>query len=226
MVVGVEPAQIRFLEQQLRTKAQRVERVNDDMLSGVTGELFQVYASHCVDLSPELRGRTALWSADPIGKGSSTVHAIVKLALTLVEYRKPPTKDTIQLVESMLDKDKIEDICAVIWKAVWLLLSDPKPPKRWVEPWEAPGTWFVDVENPEQRLNGLLNLLSNYAYFVEYGEEAIKELKIPPKEAQKIRNLHLDPTSVYQTVTRLSQWQQGKWDIYVCALLISVAWTK
>ena len=44
--VGEDPAQIRFLEQQLGVEAEQVDRVTDDMLVGREGLLYRVYAAH------------------------------------------------------------------------------------------------------------------------------------------------------------------------------------
>jgi hypothetical protein len=100
IVVGDDRAQIRFLEQRLSTDANkveavRVERVTDDMLAGYEGKLYHVSMKHKVDLSPELRGRTGVWAADPIVKCSPAINALVKFAATLIPGREKTLKREI-----------------------------------------------------------------------------------------------------------------------------------
>src|SRR5436309_847426 len=100
IVVGDDRAQIRFLEQRLSTDANkveavRVERITDDMLAGFEGKLYHVSMKHKVDLSPELRGRTGVWAADPIVKCSAAINALVKFAATLIPGREKTLKREI-----------------------------------------------------------------------------------------------------------------------------------
>jgi hypothetical protein len=89
IVIGEDRAPIRFLEHRLSTdaikvEAVRVERVTDDMLAAYEGKLYHVSVKHTVDRSPELRGRTGVWTADPIVKGSAAINTLVKLAATRI----------------------------------------------------------------------------------------------------------------------------------------------
>jgi hypothetical protein len=94
VIVGDDRVQIRFLEQQLsinaprKVEAEYVERVTDDMLAGYEGRPYLVSMKHKVDLSPELRGRTGIWAADPIVKGSAAINTLVKFAATLLPGRE------------------------------------------------------------------------------------------------------------------------------------------
>jgi hypothetical protein len=122
-VVGDDRAQIRFLEQSLSTDANkveavRVERVTDDMLAGYEGKLYHVSMKHKVDLSPELRGRTGVWAADPIVKGSAPINTLVKFAATLLPDRvKTLKRETIDRIGDDLTKKGVPEIRAAIWKA-------------------------------------------------------------------------------------------------------------
>lgn len=84
-MVGSDPAQIRFLEHELGAEVTLVSQVNDDMLLGVEGRFYRVLSPGSVgNLSPEMRGRTGIWSADTITKGSAAILIRYKLAHLLV----------------------------------------------------------------------------------------------------------------------------------------------
>jgi hypothetical protein len=225
VVVGTDPVQVRFLEQQLGIPATVVERVTDSLLAASKNCLYHVYAAHRVDLSPEMLGRTGMWSADPIGKGSATLHALVKLAISIVyPNSKGPDKLTIAQVEKLLDRQKIEDLRGLIWEAVWLLLGPVETPRRWLEPWESATKWLDPDDDVEKRLHVLYRQLIRYSIFVTRDEDAAKAAGLEPRDLQKYKDLSLDLNKVYQTILLLSSWRQMHTNPYICALRISVVW--
>ncbi|RZU39175.1 hypothetical protein [Edaphobacter modestus] len=130
IVVGDEAGQIRFLAHQVGAKPEFVERVTDDLLAGFEGKLYVVSTKYKVDLSPELRARTGMWSTEPIVKGSAAINTIVKHTLTLLAGKEKALKRVVlDRVGDMLTKGKTDDVPGLIWAAVWHLSADlpPKP---------------------------------------------------------------------------------------------------
>lgn len=223
VLVGTDPAQTRFLEQMLRTEAEDVERVTDDMLTGQQGRLYRVYAAHRVDVSPEVRGRTGFWSADPVAKGSAAIHALVRYAASLVSNGKL-TRETLELVGNRLVKKKVHDLRGLLWHAVWMLSDEVAASRRWAEPWESPGSWLNSSMNPEQRLHTLYWKLVGYSSLKAYGEEAARKVGLKPVDIQKFKDVTLDSARVYSTLALLSRFRQGRLNPWICALQISAVW--
>jgi hypothetical protein len=216
IVVGDDRAQIRFLEQRLGSPARTVERVTDDMLAGFTGLLFHVPMKHKIDISPEIRSRTGIWSADPIVKGSAAINTLVKFAATFLPGGdKPLKRDVVDRVGDELTKGKIEDIRGVIWKAVWILSDGLGQKELWKDPWESPTAWLTLDMNVDQRLHSLYRKLVGYASLVVHGEDA----------AANFKQLSLDPAKVYRSIELLSRWRQGRMPAYICALQITTIWS-
>lgn len=225
IVVGEDSAQIRFLEQQLDLKAEPVDRITDDMLVGREGVLYRIYAAHRIDLSPEMRNKTGFWSAEPVVKGSAAINALVKFAATLLPYpEKKLTREIVNAVGDQITRGRVYDIRGAIWEAVWLLSGEIQMPKRWRDPWESPTLWLDDSMNLNQRLHTLYKRLVGYSVFLCKGSEAAKKLGAKPHELQRFKDMTLDPTKVYQTISLLSRWKQGRIAPYVCALQIAVVW--
>jgi hypothetical protein len=225
VVAGDDPAQIRFLEQQLDVKTQQVDRVTDDMLVGEEGVLFSVYASHRIDLSSEIRNKTGFWSAEPIVKRSAAINAIVRFAATLLPYaEKKLTREIVHAVGDRLTKNRIDDVRGAVWEAVWILSGEIETPKRWPEPWEAPVNWLDSSMNVDQRLYTLYKRLIGYTLFFCKGEDAARKFGAKPHEIQKYKSLTLDPTKAHKTISLLSRWKQGRLPPYVCAFQIAAVW--
>lgn len=225
IVIGDDAAQIRFLEQQLGVPAEEVDRVTDDMLLGKEGVLYRVFASHRIDLSPEMRNKTGFWAAEPIVKGSAAIHALVKFAATLLPYpEKKLTRETVNLVGDLLTTAKVYDVRGTLWEAVWILAGELPVKKPYPDPWEAPVKWLDASMNVTQRLHTLCKRLSGYAAYITKGTEAARALGVKPGELQRFKDLHLDPTKVYRTLVLLSRWKQGRMLPYVCAMQIAAVW--
>lgn len=225
VIVGDDPAQIRFMEQQLGIPSEVVDRVTDDMLVGQAGRLYRVYATHRIDLSPEMRNKTGFWEARAIVKGSSEIAALVKHAATLIAFpEKKLTRELINLVADKLTKGRIYDVRGTIWEAVWLLSGDVLPPQRWRDPWDAPTLWLDAAMNVNQRLHVLYHRMVAYAWIVTRGKEEAKKLGAKPSDVQWLHEKKLDINRVYRTIYLLSRWKQGRMLPYVCAMQIAVVW--
>jgi hypothetical protein len=188
IVIGSDPAQIRFLYQQLdilEEDVQQVDRVTDDMLLGKEGQLFRVFAAHRIDLSPEMRNKTGFWSAEPIVKGSAAINCIVKLATTLLpQPEKKLNRDLLNRIGDELTRKPVEDVRALIWRAVWLLEFPPEPFKHWQDPWEVSKAWLDGTMDPNKRLNALYKRLVGYSIYITKGEDAVKKLGFKPHHLQ------------------------------------------
>jgi hypothetical protein len=140
IVVGDDRAQIRFLEHRLSTDANevvavRVERVTDDMLAGCEGKLYHVSMKHKVDLSPELRGRTGVWAADPIVKCSAAINALVKFAATLIPGREKTIKrEIVDRIGEDITKKGVPDMAAELCRvSLWLEAIEPGKPLSFLD---------------------------------------------------------------------------------------------
>jgi hypothetical protein len=227
IVVGEEPGQLRFLAHQIGAKPEAVERVTDDMLAGFEGRLYTVAAKYKVDLSPELRGRTGMWAAEPITKGSAAINTIVKFAATLLPGRDkiPLKRDVLDRIGDTLTKGRTDDIPGLIWSAVWLLSGDNPPNKLWPDPWESPVDWLDAETKPEVRLHSLHKKLVAYATMVGFGEDAASKLGVKPSQQQHFKGLTLDLARVYRSIALLSRWKQGRMQPYICAVQIATIWS-
>lgn len=226
IVIGDDPAQLTFLSKELGIEIEKVDRVTDDMLVGQSGRLFHVFAGHRIDLSPEMRGKTGFWSAEPIVKGSAAINVIVKYAAAILPFDGKLTREMLDIVgDQVAYKKKIVDVNVAIWEAVWILTGEIKRPDRWPEPWEQPIKWInPETMIVEKRLHTLYNKLIGYTTWLGKGTDAAKALGVKPNEIQKYKDLALDPTKVHQTITVLSQWKQGRWLPIICAGQICAIW--
>jgi hypothetical protein len=224
IVTGDDSAQLSFLSDELNSPVEKVDRVTDDMLVGESGKLFHVYAAHRIDLSPEMRGKTSFWSAEPIIKGSAAIHVIVKYAAGILAYKI--SRDEITIVSEAVARNlkTISSVNVAIWEAVWVLTGEVKKSPSWPEPWEQPIRWVTPDMVIGKRLNILYNKLVGYATFLGKGEPAAKAFGVKQEELQKYRDLVLDPTKVHDTLKTLSQWKSGRWNEAICAGIISSIW--
>ncbi len=225
VLIGDDPAQIRFLEQQLKVMCEEVDRVTDDMLVGREGALFRVYAAHRIDLSPEMRNKTGFWSAEPVVKGSAAINALVKFAATLLPYpEKKLTREIVNLIGDQLTRKRVYDLRGTLWQAVWLLAGDLAETRYWRDPWDSPTGWLDDSMNVGSRLHVLHQRTVYYAIFITKGTEAARKLGAKPHVLQRFKDLNLDPTKVYLTISLLSRWKQNRVQPYPCALQIAAIW--
>lgn len=88
ILIGSDPAQIRFFEDFAGHETTLVERITDESLLGKSGLLLRVHAAHQMDLSPDVKEKTGIWSADAITAGSAGANALVRQAAN----RPPPQR--------------------------------------------------------------------------------------------------------------------------------------
>lgn len=223
IVVGADRAQVRFLGQFFETKPTAVDRITDDSLLGHAGLLLHVLGHHQIDLSPEVRAKTGIWSADPITKGSAAANTLVKFANSLLE-NGALKRDMTDRAADLLVKKNTQDIVGMLWDAVWML-SAPLPEFRhWKQPWETPVRWLEPDVDPRLRLNVLYTDLVGFAYVKCNELDGAKKFGIRPSKIARYKQWNLDLTRVYATIRELSRWRSSKTSPYLCAMKISAIW--
>jgi hypothetical protein len=225
IVVGSDPAQVRFLGQFFATEPTAIDRVTDDSLLGHSGLLLQILYSHQIDLSPEVRAKTNIWSAEPIKKGSAAASAMVKYAHQLLGATDPLKRELVDRVSDLLTKDEIDDILAAVWQAVWLLSAEIPEFRHWKQPWEGAVQWLEADVDPQLRLNCLYKDLVGYTYVAFDEKEGARKFGVRPSQAARFAQWRLDVNKVYRTIRELSVWRTSKRDPYVCALRVAAIWS-
>ena len=226
ILVGEDGALVRFTEAHLGRKATVVDRITDESLTGYDGLLLLVSAKYKIDISPEVRDRTGRWAAEPIVKGSSAVHALVKFAATLIDLKgKKLDRETVDYVSDEITRHPVTDVYGAIWSAVWMLTGEIKPKKRWVDPWEAPIAWLEPGTDPSFRMHTVSRKLVGYASYTLGGAPAAEKLSIKPSQMNHYKNISLDKTKVYRSIELLSKWRQGRMDVHVCAVQVAAVWS-
>lgn len=223
ILVGDDKAQIRFFKQVSGLEVETVGKVTDDMLLGSEGLLFHVHAEHQIDLSPDVKKRTGIWSADEITKGSAGANAIVKHAASLLGLSKLP-RETVEIVSEQITKHGVADIRGALWEAVWILSTEVKAPTRWNDPWKDPRNW-MDKDDPVHRLHSLYKSLVGWSYLITNDTKGARAFGISPSHQQFLKNLKLDRRRVYESIKVLSGWKKSLSDPYVCALRITTIWS-
>src|SRR5271154_3403245 len=96
VLIGNDPTQIRFAEQWLSKslgvsiRAEAVPAVNDDMLLGNDEpKLYLVDVYSQLDISPNMKVKTGIWSLDLIERGGAGINAIIRYAAKMLDIEKP-----------------------------------------------------------------------------------------------------------------------------------------
>lgn len=240
VLIGNDPAQIRFAEQFLSmhhgvpVKHEQVPAVSDEMLLGKDEpRLFLVDVAQQVDLSPAVKSKTGVWSLDLIERGSAGINAIIRHAVKLLGIEKPP-KDVIAKIGYELVKDSdpfgkrylLTDIRAAVWHAVWLLSGPVTGRPSWIAPWENWMMWLPRGADPHYRLNALYRELVMWVFASTGDERGFRKTggSWDSKRFQKLSALQLPKDKVYNTLAALSAWRAHSYDPYVCVLRISKIW--
>jgi hypothetical protein len=197
--------------------------VTDDLLLGKDSVLYLVSAPYRLDLSPDVKAKTGIWSADPITKGSAGLNALVKFAGVLVNQDKLP-RESVEIAGAEVAREPIDDIPGAVWRAVWALTGELKPRARWVDPWKDPLHWMNCSGDPIHRLNSLYKSSLGWAYLHTNEPRGAKQIGISPSQQHYLKDLALDRRKVYETIKVLSQWRTRRSDPFVCALEISTIW--
>ena len=177
-----------------------------------------------IELSPNVKAKTGIWSLDLLEKGSAGINAIVRKAADLLGYDRPG-KETVQAVADEIVRD-VYDINASVWQAAWVLTA-PLPAKhRWARPWENWLTWMPKGEDPRFRLNALYWELVMWVFARGADERGYRRTrgKFDKKKFDKLALLNLPKDRVFNSVVELSRWRERGYDPYVCIIKISKIW--
>ena len=240
ILIGNDPAQIRFAEQFLSMefgvpiRHEQVPMVKDDMLLGVSDpKLYLVDADHQIDISPNVANKTGIFSLDLIGLGSSGLNAVIRYAAKLMD-REKPTKEEFNRVGRELvrefDTQKkqhlLGDIRAAVWQAAWLLCGPPEGKLGWMAPWENWQMWMPRGGDPRFRLNALYRELIMWVFAQNGDDKGFKKTggSWDAKRWLKLSKTNLPKDKVYATLSELSAWRTHSYDPYVCILRISKIW--
>ena len=224
VLVGDDPAQVRFAEQLLGIKAQHVDVLRDEDILGKEGShLFHIDTPRQSELSPNTKALVGFWSLETIEKGSAGASALVKYAATLLD--SPVDKKTLQLVADELVKDDLGDIRAAIWRAAWML-SGPPPLDfaRWPDPWQKPSEFLPKGVDPGLRLNALYRSLVAFVFAKENDQDAARKFGISIAKFKMLQSQNIDLNKVYSSIRELSKWRTQKYNPLVCALKIRYIW--
>jgi hypothetical protein len=232
ILIGDDPAQLRFLVQQLYPDATDVEhnpitpvdKVTDDMLLGHVGRLLQVAAEHRIHISADVRSRAGIWDAGPIFKGSAGANAIVRQAASLLDLPDSPSREMVDFVAEEISKGGVADIRGALWQAVWLLTGDIVPKVKLIEPWEDPVRWLEPGTNPEYRLQFLYQTLVVWGFIATGNLKGVREFKVSRAREEYLTTLKLDRQRVYDSIKQLSIWRTKHTDPILCALAIASIW--
>jgi hypothetical protein len=239
ILIGNDPAQIRFAEQYLSmehgipVRVEAVPLVEDKMLLGHDDhKLYLVDVSSQIDISDKEKSKTGIFELNLMDRGSSGLNAIVRHAAKLLDMPKP-TKDVVSYVGYELIKETdsskkymLGDIRAAVWFAAWLLRG-PVPPKiNWTQPWENWLMWMPRGFDPYYRLNALYRELVMWVFASAGDDAGFRKTggSWNAKRWQKLAQLQLPKDKVYATLAELSAWKAHSYDPYVCVIRISKIW--
>jgi hypothetical protein len=225
ILIGNDPAQIRFLSQVLRHEVTHVDQVTDEMLLGNEGLLLQVSAEHRIDISSDVKRNTGIWNADPILKGSAGANAIVRCAARLIGMPDKPSREVLDFVATEITRAGVLDIRGAVSRAAWLLTGDILPKVKQIEPWEHPIRWMRPEHDPEYRLHALYNILVAWALLATGEAGGAGHLDVSLVREDYLKTLKLDKQRVYQSIKQLSIWKLKGGNPYCCALHIASIWS-
>lgn len=241
ILVGNDPAQIRFAEQFLSkahgttVRHEPVPAVNDDMLLGRDEpKLYLVERSGLIDVSPKEKAKTGIWSLDLIERGSAGMNAIVRYAATKLLGREKPPKETLAKVGYDLIRESdpggrrylLGDVRAAVWHAAWLLTGPAEGRVSWIAPWENWVMWMPRGGDPRYRLNALYRELVMWVFASTGDERGFRRTggSWDSKRFQRLSQLRLPKGKVYDTLAELSAWRAHGYDPFVCAIRVSKIW--
>jgi len=222
ILIGNDPVQTRFAEQFFGVPCKEVDVVRDEDILKDTPTLYQVLISKSIEISPELRLKTGIWSLSPVVKGSASATAVIKSAMEILDVKLD--KESVNRACDILTEEEIGDVRAALWNAVWVIAGEiPAQPEFWKAPWSK-GNWMPKGVDPKYRLNALYRELVGYVLVRDNDEPAARRFGISPAKIKKLKALALDLDRVYNSISELSKWRQLKYDPYLCALKIARIW--
>ena len=226
ILVGDDPAQVRFAELVLGLPCVFKEIVHDeDILGKENSLLYRIETPRNLELSPNTKALTGIWSLDPIERGSAGANALVRFASSLLGI--PADKVLTQrIADKLLDEEKsIEDVRAALWGAAWLLTGPrPEETERWPDPWSEPKKWLPKGVDPGYRLNSLYRFLVGFVFAKEDDQDAARKFGMSIARFKALQRLNLDLIKVDRSIRELSRWRTQKYNPLVCALKITNIW--
>jgi hypothetical protein len=224
VIVGSDRAQIRFAAQFFEAEIQELARVTDETLLGHSSLLIHVAGQHQVDLSPEVRARTGVWSAEPIAQGSSAASTLIKFANSLLA-QEALKRDVVERAAKALVKQQTDDILGMLWNAIWMLAIPLPEFHFWKEPWETPVYWLDPEVDPVYRLNSLYRDLVGFAFLACHEPVGARKFGVRPAQGARYKQWQIDLNRVYASIRVLSQWRSSKTSPHVCAMKIAAIWS-
>jgi hypothetical protein len=226
ILVGTDKAQIRFAEQLLGLECQLRDGIKDDDLLGKDESLLlRVTTSNCIDLSPDVKKKTGIWSINPLNGGSAGMNALVRAAAEILG--QPVDKEKVEIVSTLICKDyDVTDVRGALWDSVWELSGEaPTKGSKWPQPWETQD-WIPQDIDVTYRLNVLYRDLVGYVFAREDDLPAAKKFGINPSRFNRLRQMSLDLEKVEQSIKCLSKWRTRKSSSLISALVISKIWNR
>jgi len=242
VLIGNDPTQIRFAEQYLSMshkvliQHEAVPLVSDVHLQGLDEpKLYLVDVSSQVDISPNLKAKTGIFSLDLIERGGAGINAIIRYAAKLLDIPKPDktvmARVGYELVKESDPSSKkylLSDIRAAVWQAAWHLSGSPTSRPRWIAPWENWMLWMPkgDRDSVRFRLNSLYRELVMWVFAQSGDERGVRKTggRWDAKQFQKLSELQLPKEKVYATLAELSAWRAQGYDPFLTAIRISKVW--
>lgn len=245
ILVGNDSAQIRFAEWFLSLahvvplpgiQHEAVPAVTDEMLLGKDEpKLYLVDRSSLIEISPNVKNKTGIFSLDLIERGSAGINAIVRFAGSLLELGKIDKGDLMRVGNEVIKESDprgkrylMGDVRAAVWHAAWMLIGPPSKRPNWSQPWENWMLWMPkgDRDTARYRLNTLYWTLVMWTFAQSADERGYRKTKgrWDAKEFSKLGLLQLPKDKVYNTLVELSVWRERSYDPHVCALKIAKIW--
>jgi hypothetical protein len=224
VLVGDDPAQVRFAEQLLELKTVHLDHLRDEDVLGKEGSfLYQIDHPRAIELSPNTKQLVGFWSLEPIEKGSAGANALIKYAASLLDVSLD--KKSLQLMSDELVAQDLADLRAAIWNGAWLVAGPtPSDMPRWLDPWTKPGEWLPKGVDPGHRLNALYRSLVGFVFAKENDQEAARKFGISIAKFKVLQSQNMDLGKVERSIRELSKWRSQKSNPLVCALKIRHIW--
>src|SRR5271170_1342009 len=135
VLIGNDPTHIRFAEQFLSVtfetaiRHEAVPVVSDIILQGNDEpKLYLVDVPHQIEISPNVKAKTGIWSLDMLERGGAGINAIIRHAVKLLEISKPDKHVMAQVGYELIKESDpsskkylLTDIRAAVWQAAWIL---------------------------------------------------------------------------------------------------------
>lgn len=227
ILIGNDAMQIRFVEQLTDVACEARDSLSDDDLFDKDGVLYRLLTPINLDLSPQMRAKTGIWSLAPITSGSAAATALIRAAAEILEEKlsRERLASLSRLLGREFENGEISDLRVGLWETVWVMTGDPAP-HHWKEPWESavPADWMPPGVNLGLRFGTLFKTLKAYVLVQTDAEQDARKLGTPPHKLLKLKELRLNPAKVYETLKELSRWKALDINPKIVALTLTKIW--